>query len=91
MRKKVEIEIDVDLVQEAIRRYHLADAREAVHLALRTLLGDPRTDAGDQEDNYDEFSDLKRVATAPQQRHRVVPATRRAVVWCRCAPGCTLF
>ena len=30
MLKKVEIEIDDDLVQEAIRRYHLADMREAV-------------------------------------------------------------
>src|SRR5262249_43664281 len=38
MLKTVEIEIDDDLVQEAIRRYHVADAREAVHLALRTLL-----------------------------------------------------
>jgi Arc/MetJ family transcription regulator len=55
MLKKVEIEIDDDLVQEAIRRFHLADAREAVHLALRTLLGE---NAGDQQDEYDEFSDL---------------------------------
>ncbi|WAC90843.1 type II toxin-antitoxin system VapB family antitoxin [Mycobacterium sp. Aquia_213] len=56
MLKKVEIEVDDDLVQEAIRRYHLADAREAVHLALRTLLD---ADAhGAQEDIYDEFSDL---------------------------------
>jgi Arc/MetJ family transcription regulator len=55
MLKKVEIEIDDDLVQEAIRRYKLAGAREAVHLALRTLLGDN----GDGEhDEYDEFSDL---------------------------------
>jgi Arc/MetJ family transcription regulator len=56
MLKKVEIEIDDDLVQEAIRRFHLADAREAVHLALRILLGE---NAGDQQDDeYDEFSDL---------------------------------
>ena len=55
MLKKVEIEIDDDLVQEAIRRFHLAGAREAVHLALRTLLGE---NAGDQQDEYDEFSDL---------------------------------
>ena len=56
MLKKVEIEIDDDLVQEAIRRYKLADAREAVHLALRALLGE---DAGDEhDDEYDEFSDL---------------------------------
>jgi Arc/MetJ family transcription regulator len=54
MRKKVEIEIDTDLVDEAIRRFHLADAREAVHLALRTLLGE----ATEEDDEYDEFSDL---------------------------------
>lgn len=56
MLKKVEIEVDDDLVQEAIRRYHLADAREVIHLALRTLL-DAEAD-GDQEGIYDEFSDL---------------------------------
>ena len=57
MKKKVEIEIDDDLVQEAIRRFHLADTREAVYLALRTLLGE--SGAGDeQDDEYDEFSDL---------------------------------
>jgi Arc/MetJ family transcription regulator len=55
MLKKVEIEVDDDLVQEAIRRYKLAGAREAVHLALRTLLGE---NAGDEHDEYDEFSDL---------------------------------
>jgi Arc/MetJ family transcription regulator len=56
MLKKVEIEIDDDLVQEAIRRFHVADAREAVHLALRTLL-DESAD-GEQDNEYDEFSDL---------------------------------
>ncbi|WP_036468648.1 type II toxin-antitoxin system VapB family antitoxin [Mycobacterium genavense] len=56
MLRKIEIEIDDDLVQEAIRRYHVADAREAIHLALRNLLD---TDAhGDHDDIYDEFSDL---------------------------------
>lgn len=59
MKKKVEIVIDTDLVDEVIRRYGLADAREAVHLALRTLL----SEGGDGEheppgDEYDEFSDL---------------------------------
>jgi Arc/MetJ family transcription regulator len=58
MFKKVEIEIDDDLVQEAIRRYHLADMREAVHLALRTLLDDTTDANGEQDDIYDEFSDL---------------------------------
>ncbi len=56
MRKKVEIEIDVDLIDEAIRRFHLADAREAVNLALRTLLAE--ADAGEADVVYDEFSDL---------------------------------
>jgi Arc/MetJ family transcription regulator len=64
MKKTVEIEIDDDLVQEAIRRFHLADTREAVHLALRTLLGD--SEAEDQQgDEYDEFSDLS--AWQPQR------------------------
>lgn len=57
MLKRVAIEVDVDLVDEAIRRFHLADAREAVHLALRTLLGEPDAETG-QDDEYDEFSDL---------------------------------
>ena len=56
MRKKVEIEIDVDLIDEAIRRFQLADAREAVNLALRTLLAE--ADA-EEDEEYDEFSDLR--------------------------------
>ncbi|OBH91347.1 type II toxin-antitoxin system VapB family antitoxin [Mycobacterium sp. E2733] len=56
MRKKVEIEIDVDLIDEAIRRFQLADAREAVNLALRTLL--TGADADESGEDYDEFSDL---------------------------------
>ncbi|WP_374022925.1 type II toxin-antitoxin system VapB family antitoxin [Mycobacterium sp. HNNTM2301] len=56
MRKKVEIEIDVDLIDEAIRRFRLADAREAVNLALRTLLTE--ADADEPAEEYDEFSDL---------------------------------
>jgi Arc/MetJ family transcription regulator len=59
MRKKVEIEIDTDLVDEAIRRYNLADPREAVHLALRTLLNEGDSEGGESpDDEYDEFSDL---------------------------------
>jgi Arc/MetJ family transcription regulator len=57
MKKTVQIEIDDDLVQEAIRRFHLADTREAVHLALRTLLGESEAE-DQQDDEYDEFSDL---------------------------------
>jgi Arc/MetJ family transcription regulator len=58
MLKKVEIELDDDLVQEAIRRHHLADAREVIHLALRSLLDDNADSPDEQEDIYDEFSDL---------------------------------
>ncbi|MDM4138839.1 MULTISPECIES: type II toxin-antitoxin system VapB family antitoxin [Mycobacterium] len=65
MKKKVEIELDVDLVDEAIRRFHLLDAREAVNLALRTLLNNG--DSVEQDDEYDEFSDLN----AWQPGHRV--------------------
>lgn len=67
MLKKVEIEIDEDLVQEVVRRYGLLDRREAVHLALRTLLGE--TDNAEHpahEDEYDEFSDLG--VLCPQRR-----------------------
>ena len=56
MRKQVESEFDLELVDEAIRRFHLADAREAVNLALRTLLHEG--DSVASEDEYDEFSDL---------------------------------
>ena len=55
MTKKVEIEIDEDLLQEVIRRFHLHDTREAVNLALRTLLHDG--EAPEPDDEYDEFSD----------------------------------
>jgi Arc/MetJ family transcription regulator len=58
MLKRVEIVIDDDLVQEATRRYHQADAREAVHLALRVLLSKDGAAAEQQEDEYDKFSDL---------------------------------
>jgi Arc/MetJ family transcription regulator len=59
MWKKVEIVVDSDLIQEVIRRYRLADSREAVHLALRTLLAEAPGAAGDSaDDEYDEFSDL---------------------------------
>jgi Arc/MetJ family transcription regulator len=57
MWERVEILVDNDLVREAIRRHHLGDAREAVHLALRTLLGKDDEAAGQQDDEYDEFSD----------------------------------
>ncbi len=67
MWKKVGIEVDNDLVQEVISRYRLADTREAVHLALRTLLGETHGATGElQDDEYDEFSDLS--AWQPRRR-----------------------
>jgi len=67
MLKKIEVEIDDDLVREVIHRYHLADAREAIGLALRTLLseGDEACDE-EQDDEYDKFSDPS--AWEPQRR-----------------------
>jgi Arc/MetJ family transcription regulator len=58
MFKKVEIEVDDELVQEVIRRYHVLDTQGAVHLALRSLLGlagEGRT--GNLDEEFDEFSD----------------------------------
>lgn len=43
MLKRVEIEVDDDLIQKVIRRYRVKGAREAVNLALRTLLGEADT------------------------------------------------
>ncbi|KLO33030.1 type II toxin-antitoxin system VapB family antitoxin [Mycobacterium haemophilum] len=58
MLKKVEIEVDDDLVQEVIRRYGLYGRREAVHLALKALLGEGGAgDLTEQDQEYDEFSD----------------------------------
>jgi Arc/MetJ family transcription regulator len=58
MLKKVEIEVDDDMVQKVIRRYRVLDTHGAVHLALRSLLGQagPRN-AGRVDEEYDEFSD----------------------------------
>ncbi|WP_375484430.1 type II toxin-antitoxin system VapB family antitoxin [uncultured Mycobacterium sp.] len=36
--RKYEIQIDEDLIHEVVRRYHVHGPREAVHLALRTLV-----------------------------------------------------
>lgn len=55
--KRVEVELDDDLVQEVLRRYGLGTTREAIHLALRTLLGESPEPA-QQDEEYDEFSDL---------------------------------
>ena len=72
MWKKVEIVVDSDLIQEVISRYRLADARAAVHLALRTLLGETHGAAGEPtDDEYDEFSDLSAWQTSPTPRNGV--------------------
>ncbi|AAK44887.1 type II toxin-antitoxin system VapB family antitoxin [Mycobacterium tuberculosis] len=57
MLKRVEIEVDDDLIQKVIRRYRVKGAREAVNLALRTLLGEADTAEHGHDDEYDEFSD----------------------------------
>lgn len=68
MRKKVEIELDEDLLLEVIRRYQVLDAREAVNLALRALLHEANVADGERrDDEFDEFSDLS--AWQPQH-HR---------------------
>jgi Arc/MetJ family transcription regulator len=49
---KVEIEVDQTLIDEVIHRYHLRSPREAVNLALRSLVTtDPEADADDDEDD----------------------------------------
>ena len=50
--------MDDDPVQEIIRRNHLADAREAVYLAVRILLDESDGEASGQADVEYEFSDL---------------------------------
>ncbi len=56
MQKTDLIQVNDDLVREAVRRYRLASDQEAVYLALRTLLGDAEYSPADDE--YDEFADL---------------------------------
>lgn len=59
MLKKVEILVDDDLVQEIIRRYPVADAREAVNLAMRALIDEADNSERELHDeDFDEFSDL---------------------------------
>ena len=55
MLMAVAIEVDDDLVQAVIGKPRLAGPGEAVHLALRNLLGEG---AGGHLDDDDEFSDL---------------------------------
>ncbi|CAM2988859.1 hypothetical protein BST27_13770 [Mycobacterium intermedium] len=59
MLRRLEILVDSHLLDEVIERYHLLDAREAVHLALNALLADSNDESAEPADEeYDEFSDL---------------------------------
>ena len=49
---KVEIEVDQTLIDEVILRYHLHSSREAVNLAIRSLL---TVDSDADEDENDPF------------------------------------
>jgi Arc/MetJ family transcription regulator len=51
---RVEIEVDQTLIDEVIQRYHLRSPREAVNLALRSLLT-PYSQADADEDEDDPF------------------------------------
>jgi len=57
------VEVNEDLVREAVRRYRLSSDQEAVHLALRTLLGDAEYSPADDE--YDEFADMGALQPRP--------------------------
>jgi Arc/MetJ family transcription regulator len=57
-----------DLVKEVVRRYRLASEAEAVHLALRTLLGDREFSPADDE--YDEFADMSAMQPHPNSDNR---------------------
>ena len=49
---KVEIEVDQTLIDEVMQRYRLHSAREAVNIALRSLLtADSEADADDDEND----------------------------------------
>jgi Arc/MetJ family transcription regulator len=49
---KVELEVDQTLIDEVIHRYHLHSSREAVNLALRSLLtADSEADADKDGDD----------------------------------------
>jgi Arc/MetJ family transcription regulator len=48
---KVEVEIDQTLLDEVMDRYHMRSPREAVNLALRSLLTVDSEDDEDDDDN----------------------------------------
>jgi len=92
---KVEIEVDQTLIDEVIQRYRLHSPREAVNLALRSLVT-VDSEADTDEDEDDPFGS-GRAGSAPSPRRRVNPADSPAVfagrrwVWCARNAGCTLF
>jgi Arc/MetJ family transcription regulator len=53
----VTVRVDDDLLQAAIHKHHLDSRSEAVHLALRNLVGEGESGYPGEEDLYDEFSD----------------------------------
>ena len=59
MLKRVEILVEDSLLQQVIHKHHLADAREAVFLALKALLDEADyVEHEPQDEEYDEFSDM---------------------------------
>jgi Arc/MetJ family transcription regulator len=49
---RVEIEVDQTLIDEVMHRYHMRSTREAVNLALRSLLtADTEADTDEDEDD----------------------------------------
>lgn len=67
---KVEIEVDQTLVDEVIRRYHLRSVREAVNLALRTLVSQSLEDEVESPVDEEEDDPFDLGALNPQRsRH----------------------
>ncbi|UQX11532.1 type II toxin-antitoxin system VapB family antitoxin [Candidatus Mycobacterium methanotrophicum] len=60
---KVEIEIDQTLLDEAMQRYRVRSPREAVNLALRSLL------VADSEADVDENDPFGLAALDPRRAH----------------------
>ena len=74
------IEVDGDLIQGVVSRYRLTHACEAIHLALRALLGETHDPAGQlPEDEYDEFRDLS--AWQPRRRRKRGDALTMETPW----------
>ena len=63
---KVEIEVDQTLIDEVIQRYHLHGPREAVNLALRSLI--TVDSEGDTDEDEDDPFGLCLLYTSPSPR-----------------------